>query len=75
MTYKCARGVYPLQMDEIELLDKLHANHMRKFGIAMQKQYKKENIKLVKRNVKNNCFEVYYQNGDWFHYVVNGEVY
>ena len=43
--------------------------------IEERPQYSIENIIKVERNTEENCFHVYYKNGDWWHYTFNNEWY
>jgi hypothetical protein len=60
---------------EYGLLLKVHAKHIRGMGKEARENYSLENIVKIKRNIKENCLNVYYSNGDWFHYAANGTWY
>ncbi|RIJ65509.1 hypothetical protein [Rummeliibacillus sp. POC4] len=60
---------------EIEMLEKLNAKHQKKYGTKDRQQYVFENIIRVERDFQKQCFNVYFQNGEWFHYCLDGEVY
>ena len=57
---------------EYRFLLKVFADHNRSMGIEERKHYSLTDIVKVKKNFKENCFEVYYSNGEWFHYFPNG---
>jgi len=57
---------------EYKLLLNVYASHNRSMGLEERKKYTLSNIVKVKRNAKEKCLEVYYSNGDWFHYFTNG---
>ncbi|MEC1768314.1 hypothetical protein [Schinkia azotoformans] len=58
---------------EYQLLLTVYANHNRAMGIEKRKDYTLSDIVKVKRNLKEKCLEVYYRNGDWWHYTTKGE--
>ncbi|SET76653.1 hypothetical protein SAMN05216389_12617 [Oceanobacillus limi] len=60
---------------EYRLLLQVYADHNRSMGMEKRKNYTLSNIVKVKRNVKEKCLEVYYENGDWWHYAANGSWY
>lgn len=54
------------------LLLSVYADHNSSMGMEKRKNYTLSKIVEVKRNVKEQCLEVYYQNGDWWKYGVGG---
>jgi len=60
---------------EYSLLMNVYANHNRSMGLEERKKYTLSHIVKVARNVKEKCLEVHYENGDWWHYSVNGSWY
>ena len=64
-----------LNDNEYKFLLKMHANHNRNMGIDERKKYTLSDIVKVKRNVKEKCLEVYFKNGDWWHYSTDGTWY
>lgn len=49
--------------------------HMRTMGNESRENYTIDQIQKIKRNFNENCFEVYFKNGDWWHYTLNGSWY
>ncbi|MEC1786054.1 hypothetical protein [Schinkia azotoformans] len=61
---------------EYNLLLTVYANHNRSMGLEKRKDYTLSDIVKVKRNVKEKCLEVYYRDGNWWHYsAVDGSWY
>lgn len=60
---------------EYQLLMQVYANHNRSMGLDKRKDYTLSDIVKVVSNTKENCLEVYYKNGDWWHYSVDGTWY
>lgn len=60
---------------EYQLLLKVYAAHNRSMGLGERKNYTLNNIVKIVRNVKKQCLEVHYDNGNWWHYSVNGTWY
>lgn len=50
----------------------IHKKHLGSMGSEMKREYGAEQIKKVRVNQKENCFEVSYKNGEWFKYFANG---
>lgn len=61
-----------LQEHELKMLMKTYVKHMKAIGTEERDQYAMRNIKKVKRNIPERCFEVYFRNGEWFKYFTNG---
>lgn len=57
---------------EYNLLLQVHANHNRSMGLKERGKYSLSNIVKVERNLKGNCLNVHYKNGDWWQYHPNG---
>lgn len=57
---------------EYKLLLSVYANHNRSMGLEERKKYTLSDMVKVKRNLKEKCLEVYFNNGEWFHYFPNG---
>jgi hypothetical protein len=64
-----------LSDQEYLLLMTVYANHNRSMGLKERISYSASNIVKVKRNLKEKCLEVYYSNGNWWHYSFNGTWY
>lgn len=64
-----------LSPGEYKLLLKVYANHNRSMGLEARKDFTLSHITKVKRNQKERCLEVYYKNGEWFHYATDGTWY
>lgn len=58
--------------NEYRLLLQVYANHNRSMGRKESANYTLSHIVKIKRNSKENCLEVYYENGDWWKYYDNG---
>lgn len=61
-----------LSDEEYQLLLQVYANHNRSMGMKERVKYNLSDVVKVKRNLKEKCIEVYYSNGEWWHYSVNG---
>lgn len=61
--------------EEYRLLLKVYAEHTSSMGLEQRKAYTFSHIIKVARNPEENCLEVYYENGDWWHYCANGTWY
>jgi len=69
-------GVFnELSRQEYKNLLTTHKRHLSFMFIEERPQYSIENIIKVERNTEENCFHVYYKNGDWWHYTFNNEWY
>lgn len=64
-----------LTNDEYTLLLNTYANHNRSMGLKERTKYNLSDIIKVVRNKKENCLDVHYKNGDWWHYCANGTWY
>ena len=64
-----------LSDNEYDLLMTVYANHNRSMGIEQRKDYTLSHIVKVVKNLKEQCLEVHYENGDWWHYSVDGTWY
>jgi hypothetical protein len=60
---------------EYLLLLEVYANHNRGMGMEKRKDYTLSDIVKVERNTEENCLNVHYKNGDWWHYSANGTWY
>ena len=60
---------------EYNTLLQTYANHNRSMGLDERKNYHLSHIVKVERNIKENCLNVYYKNGDWWHYTHDGTWY
>lgn len=58
--------------NEYRLLMQTYANHNSSMGLKERVNYTLSHIAKVKRNVKENCLEVYYNDGEWWKYYSNG---
>ncbi len=52
-----------------------YALHNRSMGLDERRNYTLSNITTIERDVKENCFNVYYDNGNWWHYAKDGTWY
>jgi len=57
-----------LNDDEYKLLLDVYQKHNRSMGLEKRKDYTLTHIVKVERNTEENCLNVYYENGDWWHY-------
>lgn len=57
-----------LNDEEYRLLLETYANHNSAMAMEKRKDYTLSDIVKVERNTKENCLNVYYKNGDWWHY-------
>lgn len=64
-----------LSDSEYKLLLHVYANHNRSMGLEQRKQHTLSDIVKVVKNTKKKCLEVHYQNGNWWHYSVDGSWY
>ncbi|WAA10307.1 hypothetical protein [Fervidibacillus albus] len=58
---------------EYEIFLKVHSKHSRIMGLEERKNYTLSHVVKVEWNLKERCLNVYYKNGEWFHYCPNGE--
>lgn len=61
--------------DEIKILFMVYYKHNTSIGLKERANYSLSHIVKVERNPKENCLNVYYENGEWFHYCSNGTWY
>lgn len=52
-----------------------YALHNSSMGFKERKNYTLSHVVKVERNKKENCLNVYFENGDWFHYKPDGTWY
>lgn len=64
-----------LSDSEYQLLLQVYASHNRSMGLEERKQHTLSDIGKVVRNTKVQCLNVYYNNGNWWHYSVDGTWY
>lgn len=60
---------------EYQMLLSTHKNHFNSMGKADQLKRSVNHITKVVKHAKENCFNVYYGNADWFHYTARGDWY
>ena len=60
---------------EYDLLMRVYADHNSSMGLEKRKNYNLGNIVKVERNLEKLCLNVYYDNGDWWHYKIDGTWY
>jgi len=56
---------------EYNILIETHLKHNATMGEKEQGNYTLLDIVKVERNVEENCLNVYYKNGEWWHYTPN----
>lgn len=64
-----------LNNEEYQLLLEVYANHNRCMGMEKRVNYTLSHIVKVEKNVIENCLNVHYTNGDWWHYAKDGTWY
>lgn len=74
-TYKKLPVAEHLTDSEYKLLLQVYANHNRSMGMEKRKDYTLSDIVRVERNSEEKCLNVYYTNGDWWHYSSDGSWY
>lgn len=57
---------------EYKLFLDVYQKHNRSMGIEKRKNYTLSHVVKVERNTEENCLNVHYKNGDWWHYAPNG---
>lgn len=60
---------------EYVVLMQVYANHNSSMGLEKRKNYTLSDIVKVERDSEEQCLNVHYKNGDWWHYSVNGTWY
>ena len=60
---------------EYKVLMKVYAKHNGSMGLKERVKYSLSNIVKVERNTEENCLNVHYENGEWWHYCSNGTWY
>jgi hypothetical protein len=58
---------------EYKMLLEVYAKHNSSMGLEERKNYTLSDIVKVERG--NRCLKVYYKNGDWWHYSMEGKWY
>ncbi|MEN2466714.1 hypothetical protein [Ornithinibacillus sp. JPR2-1] len=61
--------------EEYQILLDVYSKHNRSMGLEKRKDYTLSHIVKVERNREEKCLEVYYVNGDWWHYAADGTWY
>ncbi|MBM7581083.1 hypothetical protein [Jeotgalibacillus terrae] len=61
--------------NEYRVLKKAHAKHNGSLGAAEREKYSLNNIVKVEFNKADNCLNVHYDDGNWWHYCPNGSWY
>lgn len=54
--------------EEYTILLETYANHNAMMGLEERKKYTLSDIVKIERNTSENCLNVHYQNGNWWHY-------
>jgi len=52
-----------------------HKRHLKTMGKEQQAKHQLENITKVERNHEEKCFNVHFDNGEWYHYTLSNEWY
>lgn len=64
-----------LSNSEYKLLLQVYANHNRSMGLEKRNNYTLSKIVKVETDQTGKGLNVYYKNGDWWHYSVDGSWY
>lgn len=67
--------MFNLTEDQKALFKQIHDKHLACMGTDKRKNYVVSELKNVVWDEEEDCFKVYYKNGDWWHYTLNGEWY
>lgn len=57
--------------EEFKILAETYAKHNSSMGLEARKNYTFSHIVKVERNIEENCLNVHYENGEWWHYTPN----
>lgn len=60
---------------EYQLFLQVYANHNRSMGLEKRKNYTLSDIVKIEKNKEEKCLNVFYKNGDWWHYSAEGTWY
>jgi hypothetical protein len=69
------KGYVNLTADQQQLLERVYARHMAAMGTEMRSRYPVDQIKEVKWDKVDRTVNIYFQNGDWWHYNKQGNWY
>lgn len=61
-----------LSDNEYKLFLQVYAEHNRSIGLKERANYNLSEVVRVERNIKDKCLNVFFRNGEWFKYYVNG---
>ncbi|MDQ0876788.1 D-alanyl-D-alanine dipeptidase [Paenibacillus sp. V4I3] len=61
------RNLTELQQNLFKRAYTMHSNAM-----GTEKQHKLDQLKEIKWDMKERCLKVYFKNGDWWHYCLDG---
>lgn len=53
---------------EYKILLETYAKHNSSMGLEERKKYTLSHIVKVERNIEENCLNVHYEDGEWWHY-------
>lgn len=53
----------------------VYANHNRSMGMQERAKYSLSDITKIEINKEENCLNVYFENGNWWHYTLDGRWY
>ena len=60
-----------LSDEEFKFLIDVYLRHKSAMGTVRQNEHLFTDIVKVKRNMEENCLEVYFRNGNWWHYAAD----
>jgi hypothetical protein len=61
--------------EEYLMLMQVYANHNRSMGLKERVKYSLSDIVAIEKNHNENCLDVHYSNGNWWHYTKDGNWY
>jgi len=64
-----------LSDSEYKMFLQVYGNHNRSMGLEKRKNYTLSDIVKIERDRTGKGLNVYYNNGDWWHYSVDGSWY
>lgn len=56
---------------EYKVFLETYANHNSSMGLNERKKYSLSHVVKIERNIAENCLNVHYENGNWWHYTPN----
>jgi hypothetical protein len=72
---KNVKGYTKLTTDQQQLLEHVYDRHTWAMGTEMRIRYTVDQIKEVKWDKVDRTVNIYFKNGDWWHYAMDGTWY